>query len=243
MAKQRNNGPQAGLITAGSSAQQARRSTGPLTGKGHARKAELLRAARRVFEDIGFLDARVADIVAEANVAQGTFYTYFDSKDAVFRAVAAEAIDEMLEALRVPIHAGDPYTRVHDALDRYVATYREHARIIGLIEQAATITSELREMRLALREGFVQRSERGFARMQDEGVVEPGLNLRLTAELLGAMVDHTCYIWFTLGKEFDEEELLDAMTKTWTGALGIRRPTVDATASDDPDTGRAPAGS
>lgn len=224
MGMQGNSGQATGLITAGSSAQQARRTTGPLTNKGHARKVELLQAARRVFERMGFLDARVADIVAEANVAQGTFYTYFDSKDAVFRAVAAEAIDEMLEALRVPVQSGDPYTRVHDALVRYIATYREHARIIGLIEQAATITEELRELRLALREGFVQRSERGFARMQAEGVVDPDLNARLTAELLGAMVDHTCYIWFTLGKEFDEDELLDAMTKAWTGTLGITRP-------------------
>ncbi len=224
MGTQGNSGHATGLITAGSSAQQARRSTGPLTTKGHARKVELLQAARRVFERIGFLDARVADIVAEANVAQGTFYTYFDSKDAVFRAVAAEAIDEMLDALRVPIQSGDPNTRVHDALARYVSTYRAHARIIGLIEQAATITEELRELRLALREGFVQRSERGFARMQADGIVDPGLNVRLTAELLGAMVDHTCYIWFTLGKEFDEDELLDAMTRAWTGTLGITRP-------------------
>jgi hypothetical protein len=58
--------------------------------------------------------------------------------------------DTTLEALRVPIQPGDPYTRAHDALVRYIATYREHARIIGLIEQAATITEELRELRLAL---------------------------------------------------------------------------------------------
>jgi AcrR family transcriptional regulator len=80
-----------GAGAAPSIGQQERRETGPLTGKGQARKAALLDAAARVFERRGFLDTRVADIVAEAKVAQGTFYTYFDSKDAVFQAVATRA--------------------------------------------------------------------------------------------------------------------------------------------------------
>ncbi|TCP49963.1 TetR family transcriptional regulator [Tamaricihabitans halophyticus] len=221
MAKQANGRPQPGVITSGSAAQQARRSTGPITGRGQARRAALLKAARSVFERMGFLDARVADIVAEARVAQGTFYTYFDSKDAIFREVVGEAIDEMLEALRIPVRATDPYARVYEALRRYVDTYREHARIIGLMEQTATVTDELRELRLQLRDGFVERSERGFRRMRDEGLVPHDIDLKLTAELLGAMVDQTCHLWFTLGKEFDEAKLMAALTDTWVGALRI----------------------
>ena len=68
-----------GPIAVATAAQRRRRDTGPLTDKGQARKAELLAAAWLVFERQGFLDARVADIVAEANVAQGSFCTYFDS--------------------------------------------------------------------------------------------------------------------------------------------------------------------
>ena len=82
-----------------SAEQQERRETGPLTGRGHARRAALLDAARRVFEERGFLETRVADIAAEAKVAQGTFYTYFDSKDAIFQAVAARVAGDMIVEL------------------------------------------------------------------------------------------------------------------------------------------------
>jgi Bacterial regulatory proteins, tetR family len=64
------------------------------------RRSEILRAARKVFEERGFLDTRVADIVAAAGVAQGTFYSYFDSKEAVFAEVAQQVVETMMEGLR-----------------------------------------------------------------------------------------------------------------------------------------------
>ena len=38
------------------------------------RRAQLLEAARRVFARLGYHRAAVADIIAEASVARGTFY-------------------------------------------------------------------------------------------------------------------------------------------------------------------------
>jgi AcrR family transcriptional regulator len=89
----RRSSPSAGPEASTGSAQQQRRYAGPATGKGHTRRVELLLAARRVFERKGFVDARVADIVEEARVAQGTFYTYFDDKDAIFQEVARAVIN------------------------------------------------------------------------------------------------------------------------------------------------------
>ena len=71
------------------------RPAGPLTPKGRERRSDILRAAREVFEERGFLDTRVSDIVAAAGVAQGTFYSYFDSKEAVFTEVAQQVVATM----------------------------------------------------------------------------------------------------------------------------------------------------
>jgi hypothetical protein len=38
------------------------------------------------------------------------------------------------------------------------------------------------------------------------------------------MVEHTCYVWLTLGKEFDERELVEAMTLIWARAIGVADP-------------------
>jgi AcrR family transcriptional regulator len=215
-------GPAVG--TAGGAGQQERREAGPLTGKGQARKAALLDAARRVFERRGFLDTRVADIVAEARVAQGTFYTYFDSKDAVFQAVATGVVGEMLVALRADAHGGTPYERAYAAMERFVDAYRPRARIIALVEQVGTFTPELRHLRLQVREAFVERAARGIAHQQEAGVADRSLDPVLAAEVLGAMVDHTCYVWLTLGREFDRDALLRTLTTVWVRAIGAEAP-------------------
>ena len=52
-----------------------------------------MRAAQKVFERDGFLDARITDITATARTATGSFYTYFNGKEEIFLAVV-EARDE-----------------------------------------------------------------------------------------------------------------------------------------------------
>lgn len=51
----------------------------------------MVEAARRVFREKGYSAANVTDIIKEVGISQGTFYIYFDGKEAVFDAVA-EAI-------------------------------------------------------------------------------------------------------------------------------------------------------
>ena len=48
------------------------------------RRAQILNAARNVFARLGYHQATIDDIVAEAGVARGTFYLYFEDKRAVF---------------------------------------------------------------------------------------------------------------------------------------------------------------
>jgi AcrR family transcriptional regulator len=56
-----------------------------------ANRAALLAAAREVFAEHGYEGAGVRDVVRRTDLAPGTFYNYFDGKDAVFRAVLEEA--------------------------------------------------------------------------------------------------------------------------------------------------------
>lgn len=206
--------------------QQTRRAAGPVTGRGEARKLVLLAAARRVFERKGFFDTRIADIVAEARVAQGTFYTYFDSKDSIFEAVARSVVGDMLAALhpRRSMSTDEPYDRVYAAMERFVDAYRPNARWVALIEQVGTYTPELQRLRLQVREAFVDRAARGIRHQQESGVADPTIDPVMTSEMLGAMVDHVCYIWLNLGKEFDEHTLLATLTNVWARAVGLPIP-------------------
>jgi AcrR family transcriptional regulator len=57
-----------------------------------ARPAEIVAAALAVFVERGFAATRLADVARRAGVTKGTLYLYFESKEALFKAVVRETI-------------------------------------------------------------------------------------------------------------------------------------------------------
>ena len=66
-----------------------------ITKRPDERRAELLGAARALFDERGVEKTRVSDIVGRVGVAQGVFYYYFRSKDEIVRAVTEQVEDEI----------------------------------------------------------------------------------------------------------------------------------------------------
>lgn len=58
-------------------------------------KAELRDAARECFRDMGYADTTIGQITERADVAHGTFYNYYDTKDEVFSEIVEEMLDEL----------------------------------------------------------------------------------------------------------------------------------------------------
>ena len=91
-----------------------------------ARPAEIVAAALEVFVERGFAATRLADVARRAGVTKGTVYLYFDSKEALFKAVVRETI--------VPVIAqGEDLARsftgsARDLVERLV---REYWRLVG----------------------------------------------------------------------------------------------------------------
>ena len=71
-------------------------------------------------------------------MAHGTFYTYFSSKQEIFREVAL-AVDEELGAPLGAIILDRTSTarreRIREAIRLYLERYRDEAKIMGVIEQ------------------------------------------------------------------------------------------------------------
>lgn len=68
------------------------------------RRVQIKDAALQVFADEGYHATSVSDLVKAAGVARGTFYLYFDSKDALF----LELLDDLIAELRTGIKGVDP---------------------------------------------------------------------------------------------------------------------------------------
>jgi len=65
-----------------------------------ANRAALLDAAREVFAEHGYPGTGVRDIVRRTELASGTFYNYFDSKEAIFAAVLEQVGGEARARVR-----------------------------------------------------------------------------------------------------------------------------------------------
>ena len=59
----------------------------PRTARGEKTMRKILDAALAEFGEKGFSDSSIVSITTRAKVALGTFYTYFDSKEALFAAL------------------------------------------------------------------------------------------------------------------------------------------------------------
>ncbi len=157
-----------------------------------------------------------------ARVAHGSFYTYFASKEDVFRHVLARMQEEM-QAARTPAPAGlSPAERIAHANRGYYEAFRRNARMMAVLEQVSTSDEALwRELRLQMRGPANARSSSAIARWQREGLVDPELDARYVASALGSMVDRSLYVWLVLGEPFDEEKGLETLNVLCARALGL----------------------
>jgi AcrR family transcriptional regulator len=63
------------------------------------RRQELIDIAEKLFVERGYENVAVSDIVKAAHVAQGTFYWYFKSKEAIFAAITDRAIEFLIKRI------------------------------------------------------------------------------------------------------------------------------------------------
>ena len=110
-----------------------------------ARREELIEAALQVFGDLGYAQAKLEDVAKQAGVSKGTVYLYFDSKDALFRAMVHQKVSENLafaEAM-VAASAKPPRELLDDVIRRWWSASPDLIRINRVIHAEATRFPEL----------------------------------------------------------------------------------------------------
>jgi AcrR family transcriptional regulator len=198
----------------------------PRSRKGAETRARLLEAAKKVFEEDGFLDARISDISKRAKLSHGSFYHYFDSKEQIFREVA-EAQERMLtappdEARAAGAAPDSERERIRRANRRYLERYREEARIMGVIEQASRYDEHVTAVRAATQKHFAERAEQSIRRLQKKGVADRSVDPVIAATALGAMVARFAELWLVQGyADYDFDEAVEQLTTLWCNALRL----------------------
>jgi AcrR family transcriptional regulator len=178
----------------------------PRTERGRRTVRKLLEAAAQEFGRRGFHEAAITGITARAGVALGTFYTYFESKEEVFRAL----VRDMSQATRA--HVGEAVRGAPDrlaaeriGLAAFIAFTRRHPELYRIIEEAQFVAEDVyREHYLT----FVDSYRRNLAAAGARGEIVEGPDELRAWALIGMSVflGMRYGIW---GEDMDPAEVAD----------------------------------
>jgi len=145
-----------------------------------------LEAAAIEFGAHGYHDAAVIGITQRAGVALGTFYTYFQSKEEVFRAL----VRDMSHATRQHIaeavlDAPDRLSAERLGLEAFIGFVRKHRELYRIIEEAQFVAPDVyREHYLTFADGY----SRNLASARARGEITKGLDEPRAWALIGMSV-------------------------------------------------------
>lgn len=130
-------------LSRGDAALVASEGKAPRTERGRKTLRAILDAAATEFGERGFHEASISGITRRAGVALGSFYTYFDSKDAVFRALVRDMSDQVRDHVAPAIRAApDQIAAERAGLREFIAFVRGHKEIYRIIDESEFVDPE-----------------------------------------------------------------------------------------------------
>jgi AcrR family transcriptional regulator len=125
-----------------------------------ARREQVLEAARGVLAEKGFQAASVSDIIEAAGIARGTFYLYFEGKQAVFGEIL-DGLFAQLDGCVEGIRIGPGQPPVMEQLRANVS------RIVGVLLADRDLSRILRRTGAGVDEEFDAKLEEFYGRITE----------------------------------------------------------------------------
>lgn len=160
------------------------------------KRQDILAAAARQFSARGFHGANMRDVAADAGVLAGSIYYHFNSKNALFVAVHAAAVDMMAEAVRRAIGGiDDPWERLEEAAAAHCEALNGGSAFVGVITPIFPVTvDDLRTQLTEQRDAY----EAMFAEMIAELALPAGIDSKIFRLHLLAALNGTKF-WYRPG--------------------------------------------
>ena len=165
------------------------------------RRDELLAAAREVLAQNGYERTTVSSIATRANVAQGTFYLYFPSKEALPGALARQFSEALALANREALEGISDLDAAVEALVRSSWESASHNRDIIMIANRGIELAETFEQFLEHTAPHRQVLEEFLTRFQASGEIEPTLDVVTTAYVLRDLLDRSLKAKLCFGQD------------------------------------------
>jgi AcrR family transcriptional regulator len=170
-----------------------------------AYREAIMEAAAELFGKVGFSDARMSDIAAQAGVSVGTLYNCFDSKDDVIEALRAHKIEALQAALGKVSRMPDPCKRLRSLIETAFTFVEQHGPLMARAMQSGLLDQEVATKR---RNGtcdgasvLVELYRKAFAQAAKAGQIRRDLDPAQLTVALDGIVSALAYDWVRSGQK------------------------------------------
>jgi len=196
-----------------------------------ARRQQLLDVSRRLFVQEGYSGTPISAIVAQAGVAQGTFYVYFKSKQAVLAELRRQAFKRYATALSkagsLPLPADERLVRIVLAMVDTVRDQLPLERVFREADSADALARAALEGRARLAREAASLLESG----RSEGVFTTD-RPELLAHLVVTLFDTVLFEVMAYGAPGPVQDTVDQALRFTLRGLGVPQPRIHELVDD-----------
>ncbi|HMJ24869.1 MAG TPA: TetR/AcrR family transcriptional regulator [Pyrinomonadaceae bacterium] len=177
------------------------------------KRESILRAATRVFARNGYFNSKVADIARAAEVADGTVYLYFKSKEEILHSIFDQNMTEAISSGRVLIE------KLQDPGEKLRRIAMLHLERLGADPDLAVVFQvELRGSTKFMQEfsaaGFAEYLgllRQTFEEGQRSGVFRKDLNAKIVSKVLFGALDEMATNWIISKRKYKLAPMADVV--------------------------------
>jgi AcrR family transcriptional regulator len=164
----------------------------------------ILEAAEKLFQRVGYHEAKMADVAQAAGVSVGTLYKYFPGKIDVFTSLLQRGRDESLALLDECFALSDPTARLTAVVDAMFEHVEKRGSTFALITQLGPVPElqTWRDEKDCAFESFMQRLEAAIKDAQKAGKLRKDVDEKTLAIMLEGTMRGTMFAWLRSGREY-----------------------------------------
>src|SRR4051794_28482267 len=191
----------------------------PRTARGERTLRKILDAARAEFGERGFAETSIVGITQRAGVALGTFYTYFDSKEALFQALVRDMSAQVRDTVGPVLGEGtDALDGERRALEAFLRFARDHRDIYRIIDESEFVQPAV------YREHYETTATRIAARLaaaREAGEIAASLTDEDLDVLAWGMMGANVFLGlrFAVWGDADQHHIAEVMNRVWRQGL------------------------
>ena len=193
------------------------------------KRTRIIDAAVEVFAEKGFHQSRVTDIATLANVADGTIYLYFKSKEDLLLSVFEEKMDHLIaEANALLADIEDPLMRLRELAHYHFRQVRDHRAVAEVLSVELRLSNKfLREYRPTKLWEYLDLFRSSMRQGQRMGLIREDIDTFVVMWALFGAIDELGMQWVLLNRadksRFELEAAADQVAEVFIRGLAVNR--------------------